>query len=132
MEENEFILESACNLKRWEETPLHMADDYADMNRDELIKLIIYQRERIEGVEASHKKEREDSAGRISALTEEVSELVRKVGELTEMLKANNRNASETAKQMSGLLKLLNEKNRQIAELQNAVKAGRKNLFGNK
>ena len=45
MEDKEFILESARNLKRWEATPRRLAEDYADMTRDELIKLIIYQRE---------------------------------------------------------------------------------------
>ena len=47
MEDKEFILESARNLKRWEATPRRLAEDYADMTRDELIKLIIYQRERV-------------------------------------------------------------------------------------
>ena len=44
MEDNEFILESARRLERWENTPRRVPDDYADMNRDELIKLAIYAR----------------------------------------------------------------------------------------
>ena len=52
MEDKEFILESARRLERWENTPRAVPDGYADMNRDELIKLAIYQRERMEEVEA--------------------------------------------------------------------------------
>ncbi len=47
------------------------------MNKDELIKLIAYLWECLEEMEASHKKEREDSAERISALMSEV--LVRSI-----------------------------------------------------
>lgn len=132
MEDKEFILESARRLKRWEETPRRVSDDYTDMTRDELIKLIIYQRELMEETEALRKKEREDSAGRISALAAEVSELNKRVGELTEMLKVSSQNASEMARQVSGLLEQLGKKDRKIAELQSALKAGRKNLFGRK
>ena len=45
MEDKEFILESARRLERWENTPRPVPDDYADMNRDELVRLAIYQRE---------------------------------------------------------------------------------------
>ncbi|BDI74922.1 hypothetical protein PC1C4_16440 [Paraprevotella clara] len=45
MEENEFILELARRMEAWEKTPRLAGNDYADMNRDELIKLIFYLRE---------------------------------------------------------------------------------------
>ena len=108
------------------------AQNYADMTRDELIKLIIYQRECMEETEVSRKKEREDSAVRISALAAEVSELNKRVGELTEKLKAGSQNAFEMARLVSGLLEQLWEKDRKIAELQSEVKASCKNRFGHK
>ena len=43
------------------------------MNRDELIRLIAFLRERLEETEAARKKEHEESSERISALTSEVS-----------------------------------------------------------
>lgn len=132
MEDNEFILESARNLKRWEETPRRVADDYADMDRDELIRLIAFLRERLEEAESSRKKEHEESSERISALTSEVSVLNRRVGELTDMLKASYVSASETSMQMSELLRQLKDKDRKIAELQSTAKVARKNLFGRK
>ena len=68
MDDKEFILESARRLERWENTPRPVPDGYADMNRDELIKLAVYQRERLEESDAARKKEREESAGRILIL----------------------------------------------------------------
>ena len=79
MEDKEFILESARDLKRWEETPRRLAEDYADMTRDELIKFIIYQRERMEESDAARK----ESDRRISELTDKISEL-------TELLRKSN------------------------------------------
>ena len=55
MEDKEFILESARRLERWENTPRPVSEDYADMNRNELIKLAIYQREHMEEMEAARK-----------------------------------------------------------------------------
>lgn len=121
MEDKEFILESARNLKRWEETPRRVADDYADMNRDELIKLIIYLRVRLEDADAARK----ESDRRISGLTEKISEL-------TEQLRKSNETTSAMAVQMSELLRQLKDKDRKIAELQSTVKAARKNMFGSK
>lgn len=121
MEDKEFILESARNLKRWEETPRRVADDYADMNRDELIKLIIYLRGRLEDADAARK----ESDRRISGLTEKISEL-------TEQLRKSNETTSTMAVQMSELLRQLKDKDRKIAELQSTVKAARKNMFGSK
>ena len=121
MEDKEFILESARGLERWENTPRPVPDDYADMNRDELIKLIIYQRERMEEADAARK----ESDRRISELTDKISEL-------TGMLRKSNETTSAIAVRMSGLLKQLKEKDRKIAELESTVKAGRKNLFGRK
>ena len=121
MEDKEFILESARNLKRWEETPRRVADDYADMNRDELIKLIIYLRERLEDADAARK----ESDRRISGLTEKISEL-------TEQLRKSNETTSAMAVQMSELLRQLKDKDRKIAELQSTAKAARKNMFGSK
>ena len=102
------------------------------MNRDELSEFIIYQRERMEELEASRKKEREDCSVRISAFSTEVSELNKRVGELTEMLKVSSQNASEMARPVSGLLEQLEGKNRKIAELQSEVKVGCKDRFGRK
>lgn len=121
MEDNEFILESARNLKRWEETPGGVADDYADMNRDELIKLIFYLRERLEEADFARK----ESDRRISELTDKVSEL-------TEQLRKGNDTATAMAVQMSELLKQLREKDGKIAELQSTVKVGRRHLFDRK
>ena len=55
MEDKEFILESARRLERWENTPRPVSEDYADMNRNELIKLAIYQREHMKEMEAARK-----------------------------------------------------------------------------
>ena len=109
-------------MERWENTPRPVPDDYADMNRDELIKLAIYQRERLEESDAARKKEREESAGRISALTAQVSELTDKISELTEQLRKNNESMSAMAGQVFGLMKQLREKDEKIAELQSTVK----------
>ena len=132
MEDKEFILESARRLERWENTPRPVPDDYADMNRDELIKLAVYQRERLEESDAARKKEREESAGRISALTAQVSELTDKISELTEQLRKNNESMSAMAGQVFGLMKQLREKDEKIAELQSTVKVGRRHLFDRK
>ena len=93
MEDKEFILESARRLERWENTPRPVPEDYADMNRDELIKLIIYQRERMEESDAARK----ESDRRISELTDKISEL-------TELLRKSNETTSSMAVQMSELL----------------------------
>ena len=121
MEDKEFILESARRLERWENTSRPVPEDYADMNRDELIKLIIYQRERMEESDAARK----ESDRRISELTDKISEL-------TELLRKSNETTSSMAVQMSELLNQLKEKDRQIAELQSEVKSGRKERFGRK
>ena len=68
MEDKEFILESARRMERWENTPRPVPDGYADMNRDELIRLAAYLTERLEESDVARKKEREESAGSISAL----------------------------------------------------------------
>ena len=114
-------MESARRLERWENTPRAVPDDYADMNRDELIKLAVYQRERMEEMESARK----ESDRRISELTDKISEL-------TELLRKGNETTSAMAVQVSELLRQLREKDRKIAELQSTVKAGRKNLFGRK
>lgn len=132
MEDKDFILESDRNLKRWEETPRRVADDYADMNRDELIKLIIYLQERLEEADFTRNKEREESSGRISGLTSQVSALTDKITELTEQLRKNNEAMSAMAVQMAEQSRLINEKDCKISELQSTVKVGRKHLFGKK
>lgn len=121
MEDKDFILESARRLERWENTPRPVPDDYADMNRDELIKLAVYQRERMEEMESARK----ESDRRISELTDKISEL-------TELLRKGNETTSAMAVQVSELLRQLREKDRKIAELQSTVKTGRKDLFGRK
>ena len=92
MEENEFILESARRMEAWEKAPTPAGDDYADMNRDELIKLIEYLRERLEETEACRK----ENDRRISELTDRISGL-------TEMLRQSNEHASVMAAQLSEL-----------------------------
>ena len=119
--ENEFILESARRLERWENTPRPVPDGYADMNRDELIKLAIYQRERMEEMEAARK----ESDRRISELTDKISEL-------TEQLRKNNESMTAMVVQLSEQSRLLREKDGKIAELQSTVKVGRRHLFDRK
>ena len=121
MEDKEFILESARRLERWENTPRPVPDDYADMNRDELIKLAIYQRERMERAEAARK----ESDRRISELTDKISAL-------TEQLRKNNESMSAMVVQLSEQSRLLREKDEKIAELQSTVKVGRRHLFDRK
>ena len=132
MEDKDFILESARNLKRWEETPRRVADDYADMDRDELVKLVIFLQERLEEADLARRKEREESSGRISGLTAQVSALTDKISELTEQLRKNNGAMSAMAVQMAEQSRLINEKDRKISELQSTVKVGRRHLFDRK
>ena len=132
MEEKDFILESARNLKRWEETPRRVADDYADMDREELVKLVIFLQERLEESDLARRKEREESSGRISGLTSQVSALTDKISGLTEQLRKNNEAMSVMAVQMAEQSSLINEKDRKISELQSTVKVGRKHHFGKK
>ena len=86
MEDKEFILESARGLERWENTPRPVAADYADMNRDELIKLAIYQRERMDEMESARKESDRKNA-----------ELTDKLSALTEQLRKNNEAMSAMA-----------------------------------
>lgn len=125
MEDKEFILESARRLERWENTPRAVPDGYADMNRDELIKLAAYLTERLEESDVARKKEREESAGSISALTAQVSAL-------TEELRKSNEAVFTMAGQISELMRQLQAEKEKSAELQSAVKVGKRNLFGRK
>ena len=121
MEDKEFILESARRLERWENTPRPVPDGYADMNRDELIKLIAYLTDRLEESEAARKEN-----------DRRMSELSDKISELTEQLRKTNDGMSAMAVQLSEQSKLLREKDEKIAELQSTVKAGRRHLFDRK
>ena len=121
MEDKEFILESARRLERWENTPRPVPDGYADMNRDELIKLIAYLTDRLEESEAARKEN-----------DRRMSELSDKISELTEQLRKTNDGMSAMAVQLSEQSKLLKEKDEKIAELQSTVKAGRRHLFDRK
>lgn len=121
MDDKEFILESARRLERWENTPRPVPDDYADMNRDELIKLAIYQRERMEELEAARKETDRKNA-----------ELTDKLSALTEQLRKSNEVMSGMAAQMSELMRQLKAERKEAAKLRSEVKAGRKNLFGRK
>lgn len=125
MEDKEFILESARRLERWENTPRAVPDGYADMNRDELIKLAAYLTERLEESDVARKKEREESAGSISALTAQVSAL-------TEELRKSNEAVFTMAGQISELMRQLQAEKEKSAKLQSAVKVGKRNLFGRK
>lgn len=121
MEDKDFILESARNLKRWKETPRRVADDYADMNRDELIKLIIYLQERLEEADLA----RRESDGKNAELSD-------KLTELTELLRKSNEAVSAMAVQVSELTRQLKAERDESAKLRSEVKAGRKHLFGKK
>ena len=125
MEDKEFILESARRMERWENTPRPVPDGYADMNRDELIRLAAYLTERLEESDVARKKEREESAGSISALTAQVSAL-------TEELRKSNEAVFTMAGQISELMRQLQAEKEKSAKLQSAVKVGKKNLFGRK
>ena len=125
MEDKEFILESARRLERWKNTPRPVPDDYADMNRDELIRLVAYLTDRLGESDVARKKEREESTGSISALAAQVSAL-------TEQLRKTNEVMSAMATQLSEQSKLLREKDEKIAELQGTVKIGRRHLFDRK
>ena len=121
MEEKEFILESARRLERWENTPRPVPDDYADMNRDELIKLAIYQRERMEEMEAARKESDRKNA-----------ELTGRISELTELLRKSNEAMSTMAGQMSELIRQLKAEREESAKLRSEVKVGRRHLFDRK
>ena len=121
MEDKDFILESARNLKRLEETPRCVADDYADMNRDELIRLIIYLQERLEEADLA----RRESDGKNAELSD-------KLTELTELLRKSNEAVSAMAVQVSELTRQLKAERDESAKLRSEVKAGRKHLFGKK
>lgn len=105
---------------------------YADINRDELIKLIVYLRERLEESDTARRREREESASMISDLTAQVSALTEKISELTDMLRKSREDTSALTLQLSVLLRQLGEKDRLIADLQSTVKVGRKIRFGEK
>ena len=121
MEDKEFILESARRLERWENTPRPVPDDYADMNRDELIKLAIYQRERMEEMEAARKESDRKNA-----------ELTGRISELTELLRKSNEAMSTMAGQMSELIRQLKAEREESAKLRSEVKVGRRHLFDRK
>lgn len=117
MEDKDFILESARRLERWENTPRRVADGYADMNRDELIRLIIYLQERLEETDLARRESDRKNA-----------ELSAKLTELTELLRKGNEATSAMAVQMSELTGQLKEERKETAKLRSEVKAGRKNL----
>ena len=125
MEDKEFIVESAGRLERWENTPRPVPDGYADMSREELIKLVVYLQDRLEESDAARSKEREGLTAQVSALTDKISEL-------TEQLRKTNESMSAMAVQLSEQSKLLREKEEKIAELQGTVKVGRRIRFDRK
>ncbi len=125
MEDKEFIMESARRLERWENTPRPVPDGYADMSRDELIKLVTYLTGRLEESDVARRKEREESAGNISALTAQVSAL-------TEQLRKSNEAVFTMTGQISELMRQLKAEKEKSAKLQSEVKVGRRHLFGRK
>ena len=125
MEDKEFIMESARRLERWENTPRPVPDGYADMSRDELIKLVTYLTGRLEESDVARRKEREESAGNISALTTQVSAL-------TEQLRKSNEAVFTMTGQISELMRQLKAEKEKSAKLQSEVKVGRRHLFGRK
>ena len=104
-----------------ENTPRPIPDDYADMNRDELIKLAIYQRERMEEMESARKESDRQNA-----------ELTDKLSALTEQLRKNNEAMSAMATQVSELMRQLKAEREAAAKLRSEVKVGRRHLFGRK
>ena len=125
MEDKEFIMESARRLERWENTPRPVPDGYADMSRDELIKLVTYLTGRLEESDVARRKEREESAGNISALTAQVSAL-------TEQLRKSNEAVFTMTGQISERMRQLKAEKEKSAKLQSEVKVGRRHLFGRK
>lgn len=125
MEDKEFIMESARRLERWENTPRPVPDGYADMSRDELIKLVTYLTGRLEESDVARRKEREESAGNISALTAQVSAL-------TEQLRKSNEAVFTMTGQISELMRQLKAEKEKSAKLQSEVKVGCRHLFGRK
>ena len=118
-------MESARRLERWENTPRPVPDGYADMSRDELIKLVTYLTGRLEESDVARRKEREESAGNISALTAQVSAL-------TEQLRKSNEAVFTMTGQISELMRQLKAEKEKSAKLQSEVKVGRRHLFGRK
>lgn len=106
---------------RWEETPRRVADDYADMNRDELVKLIAYLQERLEEADFSRKESDRKNA-----------ELSDKLTELTEQLRKSNETMSAMAAQISDLMRQLKAEREESAKLRSEVKVGRKLRFDRK
>ena len=98
-----------------------MAADYADMNRDELIKLAIYQRERMDEMESARKESDRKNA-----------ELTDKLSALTEQLRKNNEAMSAMAAQISELMRQLKAEREEAAKLRSEVKAGRGHMFDRK
>ncbi len=91
------------------------------MNRDELIKLAIYQRERLEEMEAARKESDRKKA-----------ELTDRISELTEQLRKSNEAVFTMTEQISELMRQLKAEKEKSAKLQSAVKVGKRNLFGRK
>ena len=91
------------------------------MNRDELIKLAIYQRERMEEMEAARKESDRKNA-----------ELTGRISELTELLRKSNEAMSTMAGQMSELIRQLKAEREESAKLRSEVKVGRRHLFDRK
>ena len=98
-----------------------MPEDYADMNREELIKLAVYQRERMEEMEAVRKE-----AARKNA------ELTDRLSALTEQFRKSNEAMPAMAAQMSELMRQLKAEREECAKLRSEVKAGCRHLFDRK
>lgn len=81
------------NIKCLDETSLRMADEYTDMDKDELIKLTIYQRERMEEMEVARKETDRKNA-----------ELTDSLSALTEQLHKINETMAAMASQISELM----------------------------
>ena len=91
------------------------------MNRDELIKLAIYQRERMDEMESARKESDRKNA-----------ELTDKLSALTEQLRKNNEAMSAMAAQISELMRQLKAEREEAAKLRSEVKAGRGHMFDRK
>ena len=91
------------------------------MNRNELIKLAIYQRERLNEMEVARNK----SDRRITELTDKISEL-------TEQLRKSNEVVSAMAGQVSDLMRQLKAEREESTKLRSEVKVGRRHLFDRK
>ena len=125
MEENEFIQESARRLEQWENTPRPRVEDYDDMSREEMAKLLVYLTERLQESERLRAREHEEASSRIAELTLKVGEMGHTIAEMASVQRASVRQIAE-------LTAAVKSKDELIARLQSEGSVSRKERFGSK